>query len=563
MASGSSLLFEEQFLCPICLDVFTRPVSTPCGHNFCMSCITNYWDNAGFSQCPVCKEQFQRRPDLKVNTFISELASQLASLQVTDARVWTADPQQVNSGSVVLCDICTDAQKEAVKSCLECQTSYCDVHLEPHHRAAGLKRHTLLEPVPSLDDRICKEHNKVLVLFCRDDNTLLCDVCSNSCHTRHNVVPVQRAYKRMKDEVENTEAKVQQMIQERLLKVQSVTDSVQRSKTESEKVITNGVQDFTVLAFELQKSQAELIRVVEEKQKTAEQQADGFISDMQREIKELQRTTVKLRELKQTRDQLRFLQSCSNTSLMPHTMDLSAVSANKHLEMQQFGASLRKSMSQLRESLDKMNAEISRFSSSADESDAATLRYMQQYEENIVLDPDSAHPMLWLSSDGKQVRYNMGSEVWAGQLLNPNMFTAHLAVLGLRGFSSGRFYFEVCTGQKTEWCLGLATASIQRRGALVRSSCCGLWAIWFLIDKFETFTCPDVPVHVGKVGRVGVFVDYSKGEISFYDVENATPIYRFTECSFTEELYPYFNPCDNEFGSNLEPLTIVPVCHIE
>ncbi|XP_023143696.1 E3 ubiquitin-protein ligase TRIM21-like [Amphiprion ocellaris] len=563
MASSSSLLSEEQFLCPICLDVFTRPVSTPCGHNFCMSCITSYWDNATFSQCPVCKEQFQRRPDLKVNTFISELALQLVSLQVTDARVWSADPQQVNSGSVVLCDICTDAQKEAVKSCLECQTSYCDVHLEPHHRAAGLKRHTLLEPSPSLDDRICKEHNRVLVLFCRDDNALLCDVCSSSRHRRHNVVPVQRAYERMKDEVENTEAKVQQMIQERLHKVQSMTESVKQSKTESEKVIANGMQDFTVLVFEIQKSQAELIRVVEEKQKTAEQQADGFISEMQREVKELQRTTVKLRELKQTRDQLRFLQSCSNTSLLPHTMDLSTVSSNKHLEMQQFGKSLRKAVSQLRVSLDKMNTEISRFSSSADASDAATLRYMQQYEVNIVLDPDSAHPMLCLSDDGKQVRYNMGSEVWAGQFLNLNMFTSHLAVLGRRGFSSGRFYFEVCTSQKTEWCLGVATASIQRRGALVRSSCCGLWAIWFLIDKFETFTCPDVPVHVGKVGRVGVFVDYNKGEISFYDVKTETLIYSFTECSFTEELYPYFNPCDNEFGSNLEPLTIVPVCHIE
>uniref|UniRef100_A0A3Q1GVK4 E3 ubiquitin-protein ligase TRIM21-like n=1 Tax=Acanthochromis polyacanthus TaxID=80966 RepID=A0A3Q1GVK4_9TELE len=453
MASSSSLLSEEQFLCPICLDVFTRPVSTPCGHNFCMSCITSYWDNASFSQCPVCKEQFQRRPDLKVNTFISELASQLVSLQ----------------------------------------TSYCD-------------------------------HSRVLVLFCRDDNTLLCDVCSSSCHARHNVVPVQRAYERMKDELENTEAKVQQMIQERFHKVQSMTESVKQ---------------------------------------TAERQADGFVSDMQREIKELQRTAVKLRELKQTTDQLRFLQSYSSTSLLPHTMDLSTVSANKHLEMQHFGKSLRKSASQLRVSLDEMNTEISRFSGGTAESDAATLRYMQQYEVNIVLDPDSAHPMLCLSNDGKQVRYNMGAGMWAGQFLNPNMFTSHLAVLGRRGFSSGRFYFEVCTGQKTEWCVGVATASIQRRGPLVRSSCCGLWAIWFLIDKFETFICPGVPVHMGKVGRVGVFVDYDKGEISFYDVENATPIYSFTECSFTEELFPYFNPCDNEFGSNLEPLTIVPVCHVE
>ncbi|XP_008298854.1 E3 ubiquitin-protein ligase TRIM39-like [Stegastes partitus] len=561
--ASSSLLSEEQFLCPICLDVFVRPVSTPCGHNFCMSCITPYWDGAPVCQCPVCKEQFQRRPDLKVNTFIAELASQFVSLQVTGARMWSADPEQVGSGGAVLCDVCTDAQKKAVKSCLECQTSYCDVHLEPHHRAAGLKRHTLLEPLPSLDDKICKQHNRVLVLFCRDDGVLLCDVCASSHHTRHNVVQAQRAYEGMRDEVENTEAKVQQMIQERLHKVQSMKESVQQSKTESEKVIANSAQDLTELVLEIQKSQAELVRVVEEKQEAAEQQADGLISDMEGEITELQRTTVKLRALKHTKDQLQFFRSYLNAPLLPHTMDLSAVSCNRHLEVQHFGTSVRKSASRLRVLLDKMNTEISRFSGSADVSNAATLSFMQQHEVDVVLDPDTAHPLLILSSDGKQVRYSMGSGLWANQILNPSMFTEHLAVLGQSGFSSGRFYFEVHMGQKTEWCLGVATASIQRRGALVRSSGSGLWAIWFLVDKFEIFSCPNVPVYVGKVERVGVFVDYEKGEISFYDVETATPIYSFTECWFTEELYPYFNPCDDEYGSNLEPMTIVPVCHLE
>uniref|UniRef100_A0A3B5AWX2 E3 ubiquitin-protein ligase TRIM39-like n=1 Tax=Stegastes partitus TaxID=144197 RepID=A0A3B5AWX2_9TELE len=467
--ASSSLLSEEQFLCPICLDVFVRPVSTPCGHNFCMSCITPYWDGAPVCQCPVCKEQFQRRPDLKVNTFIAEL------------------------------------------------------------------RHTLLEPLPSLDDKICKQHNRVLVLFCRDDGVLLCDVCASSHHTRHNVV------------------------QERLHKVQSMKESVQQSKTESEKVIANSAQDLTELVLEIQKSQAELVRVVEEKQEAAEQQADGLISDMEGEITELQRTTVKLRALKHTKDQLQFFRSYLNAPLLPHTMDLSAVSCNRHLEVQHFGTSVRKSASRLRVLLDKMNTEISRFSGSADVSNAATLSFMQQHEVDVVLDPDTAHPLLILSSDGKQVRYSMGSGLWANQILNPSMFTEHLAVLGQSGFSSGRFYFEVHMGQKTEWCLGVATASIQRRGALVRSSGSGLWAIWFLVDKFEIFSCPNVPVYVGKVERVGVFVDYEKGEISFYDVETATPIYSFTECWFTEELYPYFNPCDDEYGSNLEPMTIVPV----
>lgn len=547
MASSSSLLSEEQFYCPICLDVFTQPVSTPCGHNFCKSCISTYWDNIAVCQCPVCKETFTRRPDLKVNTFISELASQFTSLQVMDACLWTAESRQVTSDASVPCDVCSDSQKEAVKSCVECQTSYCDVHLEPHHRVAGLKRHTLVQPVASLQDSVCKEHNKLLTLFCLEDDVLLCDGCARSSHHRgHSVVPMQEAFE---------EVKVQQMIQERVKKVKDVKESLSQSERQSKEAIAESVQDLTELVSEIQKTQAELIRVIEEKQKSAAEQAHEFISDLKREITELQKTASDLRELKQTQDQLRLFQSRTNTSVLPHITDLTGV----RTEVPHIRTCVRKSASNLQVLLNKLNAEIKRFSEDVDcASNEATLRYVQQYEVNVALDPSTAHPLLILSDNGKRVRYAMGFFV-GNQHLNPNTFSTHLAVLGQRGFSSSKFYFEVYVGRKTEWCLGVATASLQRSGEIPRRSDSGLWALSFLEDKFETFHSPNVPVHVGKVERVGVFVDYDDGRISFYDVANATLIYSFTECRFMEELYPYLNPCDNEYGSNLDPLIIVPV----
>lgn len=562
MASSSSLLSEEQFLCSICLDVFTRPVSTPCGHNFCMSCITTHWDDAPVCRCPLCKEEFERRPDLKVNTFISELASQFRSLQVTDTHIWSSsDEQRASCEGAVLCDICTDTP--AVKSCVECLTSFCDAHLEPHHRAPGLKKHTLVEPMASLDGRICKEHNRLLTLFCRDEVALLCDICAGSHHVSHNVVRVQRAYNEMKALLRDAEDKAQGMIQERVQKVQAIKESVKQSKTDTKDVIANGMKDLTELVSEIQRSKTELKVVMEEKQKAAEEQADGFISSMEREITELQETTRKLEELKHTKDQVCFLQSFPHLSLFPHTMDLSTFSFNRHVEIHHVRKSLSKSVSQLRMLLSKMTAEIKQLSDSTDVSNDAALRYMQQYEEIVLLDPDTAHPLLIISDDRKQVRYSMGSGLWGNQVLNPNTFTEHLAVVGHRGFASRRFYFEVFVGEKTEWCLGVATESIQRRGPLVRSPQSGLWAIWFLVDKFETFSSPNVPVCMGKVERVGVFVDYDGGQISFYNVQTATHIYSFTGCVFTEELYPYFNPCDNEYGSNLGPMVIVPVSHTE
>uniref|UniRef100_A0A3B4XKW0 RING-type domain-containing protein n=1 Tax=Seriola lalandi dorsalis TaxID=1841481 RepID=A0A3B4XKW0_SERLL len=73
MSAASNLRSEDQFLCSICLDVFTDPVTTSCGHNFCKNCITTHWDISDRCQCPMCNKVFKRRPKLHINTFISEV----------------------------------------------------------------------------------------------------------------------------------------------------------------------------------------------------------------------------------------------------------------------------------------------------------------------------------------------------------------------------------------------------------------------------------------------------------------------------------------------------------
>lgn len=558
MAASTRFLNEEQFLCPICLDIFTHPVSTPCGHNFCRACLTTYWNDAPVCQCPMCKEVFERKPDLRVNTFISEFTSQFKLLQVTDALTWSSEQQAAGPGDPVLCDVCTDTQQEAVKTCLECLTSYCNTHLERHHRVTRLKSHTLVVPLASLEDKICKVHSRPFMLFCRKDKVLLCDICASSRHASHDFVPVQRAYDEMKALLGEAEVKAEEMINERQQKVSALKKSVTESQTETKDVIANDVTELTTLVSEIQKSQVELVKMMEERQQAAEEQAAAFISSVETDISHLRTTKVKLAELKQTKDQLCFLQNFLDPSFLPNTMDLSTFRFNRHVEIHHIRQTLSTSVSQLRMLLHEMNQNLTKFSDGTNVSSDAMLPYMQQYEEDVVLDPDTAHPLLIISADRKQVRYSMGSGLWGNQLMNPRTFTEHLAVLGQRGFSSQRFYFEVFVGRKSEWCLGVATASIQRNGSLCRSSQSGLWAIWFLVDKFETFSCPNVPVYVGKVERVGVFVDYDEGQVSFYDAQAATPIFSFTDCLFTEELYPYFNPCDNEYGSNLEPMTIAP-----
>uniref|UniRef100_A0A8C6V257 RING-type domain-containing protein n=1 Tax=Neogobius melanostomus TaxID=47308 RepID=A0A8C6V257_9GOBI len=65
MASSTQSSSEEQFLCSICLEVFSEPISTPCGHNFCKRCISQTWDTNKSCFCPLCKEVFSTRPHRK------------------------------------------------------------------------------------------------------------------------------------------------------------------------------------------------------------------------------------------------------------------------------------------------------------------------------------------------------------------------------------------------------------------------------------------------------------------------------------------------------------------
>ncbi|KAK0149242.1 E3 ubiquitin/ISG15 ligase TRIM25 [Merluccius polli] len=86
MASAITSWSEDNFSCSICLDVFNSPVTTSCGHNFCRTCITTFWDDQVQYKCPVCNELFHTRPDLRVNIILSEMVDQFRpSVRVKEA----------------------------------------------------------------------------------------------------------------------------------------------------------------------------------------------------------------------------------------------------------------------------------------------------------------------------------------------------------------------------------------------------------------------------------------------------------------------------------------------
>ncbi len=177
---------------------------------------------------------------------------------------------------------------------------------------------------------------------------------------------------------------------------------------------------------------------------------------------------------------------------------------------------------------------------------------------DVTLDPDTAQPELILSDDGKQVRHGDIRQKLSDK---PERFDPCPCVLGKEGCSSGRFYFEVQVKGKTKWHLGVARESIHRKGMIIPTPSDGCWTVILRNgDEYKAGDDPRVSLSLRvKPQRVGVFVDYEEGLVSFYDVESSSHIYSFTAQSFTEKLYPYFSPCLNDGGKNSSPLIITPL----
>lgn len=186
MTSFSSSLSDELLQCNICLEVLTDPVTTSCGHNFCNICIKACWESGQLFLCPLCKEDFESKPELKINAAFKKVVDRFKVHQQPKKL-----QHQTKHFQQILCDVCSENKQRAVKSCLHCVTSFCETHLDHHKTAPRLTRHRLINPVENLEDYICRKHDKPLEMFCRDDQTCLCLFCTETVHKTHNAVPIE------------------------------------------------------------------------------------------------------------------------------------------------------------------------------------------------------------------------------------------------------------------------------------------------------------------------------------------------------------------------------------
>ncbi|NXK79207.1 BT1A1 protein, partial [Amazona guildingii] len=152
----------------------------------------------------------------------------------------------------------------------------------------------------------------------------------------------------------------------------------------------------------------------------------------------------------------------------------------------------------------------------------------------VTLDPDTAHPDLILSEDGKSVRRGAGRRDVPD---NPERFDYWPFVLGCQGFAAGRHCWEVEVGDSGDWALGVARDSIHRKGHLSLCPQGGIWGLEKWGGQVRALTPRKVTLLPLRwvPRRVSVHLDYGGGTVAFFDADEGGLMFIFSRAAFTGE----------------------------
>ncbi|XP_063739034.1 E3 ubiquitin/ISG15 ligase TRIM25-like isoform X2 [Eleginops maclovinus] len=579
MAQANISVTESQFRCPVCLDILKEPVSTPCGHTYCKTCINNYWDQAesGHFSCPQCRETFSPRPVLRRNTVLAEVVDKLKMSEMVSA-------PELYMGGVgdVPCDFCpAESRLRAVKSCLVCLASFCELHGLPHRDVGTLRRHKLVSAVESVAQRLCAQHRLGLEPVGGAEEAeaaaewsgdcLLCEADQEEVHN----VEAQRARRQLQLQEAQRMVQVRTRTGERELEeFQQSLDSLKVSATA---VLEDSEAVFADMSLRLEKTKAEVRARLETKERTVVGRAERDVELLEKDLEELRRRDQEICQLLQTEDNTHFLQAapllCVPLSNGRHSQALSMPtegfsSARRAL------CHLRSRMEEVcREEVDKISRAVndnymsggqcvkgnSKPSQSAGQHTAgvpvsfplsslslqpADQRMRAAYLRfscRLSLDPDTAHPTLVLLEGPKGA--HCGEEP---QSYPPHQqrFDSVAQVLCKEGQFGGASYWEV------EWRgggwvdIGVTYRGIGRKGGgkpcllgrnenSWRLRCThGGYAAWH-DNRKTTVAAPPCP-------RIGVFLERQKGVLSFYSVSDTVVLLHTFRCPFSQPLYPAF-----------------------
>lgn len=177
----------------------------------------------------------------------------------------------------------------------------------------------------------------------------------------------------------------------------------------------------------------------------------------------------------------------------------------------------------------------------------------------MILDIPENNPDIAISADRRQVLVCKKTDPYWNDNCND------YSVLGSPIITSGKHYWEVDVSMKSDWILGVYGKKCPDSKLMdfIRQSMSnqhvfsryqpkyGYWVIGLQnqleYNAFEDSSSPNPLIITLSLSvppcRVGVFIDHNAGIVSFFNVtSHGFLIYKFSSCSFSQEIFPYFNP---------------------
>ncbi|XP_072893414.1 zinc-binding protein A33-like [Hemitrygon akajei] len=409
-------------------------------------------------------------------------------------------------------------------SCPECREVFADRTLRVNRALANLAekaRNLNLNPKGKESKRHCEEHEEELKLFCETDKTLICLICRDAQeHQEHRFKPIKEAVKIYTDQLKSSLDSLTKKKSEFQEKEQQQKEKISGVQEQSHSVQSHITSQFAELRQIITEKEQSLLRDLKEEEKRILNAMEKNLLALQENIRIIQEEIPKLKEQMDQKDSVMFLKEevRRNRRINDDVQELSVTDETLPVEKFDHPYLLN---TVLRETLDAIN------------------------RVSVTLDVETANPYLEVSEDRKSVRW---TETWRNLPDTGKRFTDRPCVLGSEGFTSGRHYWEAEVTGIRVWFLGVAAESVERKGWVRLSPESGFWVIGQDCDVLHR-DCdvdrgppsPESRLAAGPIpGRVGVYLSYESGTVSFFNAETKSHLHTFTGNKFTGKLYPFF-----------------------
>lgn len=559
---------SDQEDCYLCKEYLREPVSIPCGHTFCSVCLKTYWDHAdhtGSYICPECRVSYSKRPTPRRMGSSRHSASSLQ--RATESFPPPPPSPDYNSAGPqdVGCDICVGKKNRAVKSCLMCLASYCERHLKPHYESATFKRHKLVDEIGHLDREICPQHQKGLELFCRTDQMCICVLCTVKEHKGHDMVSAEQERAEEQQRLGATQAEIQEKIHDRLKQMEELKQAVESLRGSAQRAMQECEKMFGDMMRSIERMQQEMAKLISTNKRAALNNAESHMERLNHEIADLKRRDNEITQLSRTEDHILFIQSYQTLIAQTDAEELPTVSINSYFTFDP----VTKAVSEMKQHISEhSNDELAKTAKTVNKMTFCELDDVKkkksiksddppmykslsvqepQYRDDflryacqLTLDSSTAYRQIYLSRSNRKATLKRDPQGYSDSSAR---FDSLPQVLCKESLSGGAHYWEVdWSGEGAA--IGVTYKGIKRNGY---GDTCRIgynrksWSLFCSDSSYSARHNKDqIEINAPYSSRIGVFLDYAGGTLSFYAIRDTMDLIHRFKASFSEPVYPGF-----------------------